>query len=371
MIKSLDIKNFQSWKSAHFEFHPGFNVIVGPSDAGKSAIIRALNWVITNSDPGVLAKNFSINDILRWDEKEASASIAIDGLFDDVVITRRQTGSGGVNEYRLSTETEPFRAIGRRGIPPKIAELLNMDESNFQYQMDSAFLLSSSSGETSRYLNRVIDLDVIDETLSNLNSTAREEKRTLVQAENDLDILNKKSDTFSWLDTADGVITQLEHFSAEIAKTFGDRNKLFDLIAQIDELEPEYDRIMMICQEWHPVINQLIADDEEIAVVLEHRNRLANLITEIEQLEAQQIRCQEVLRFEKVVTDLQLLLGDIENKQMERNKLSQIIYEIEDLEAKWVTADQAVNAAEINFEEMFPDVCPLCGCTGECRHEHK
>ena len=52
MIKKLNILNFQSHKDTSLSFAPGVNVIVGASDSGKSAIIRALRWLIWNRPVG-------------------------------------------------------------------------------------------------------------------------------------------------------------------------------------------------------------------------------------------------------------------------------------------------------------------------------
>jgi len=52
MIKQLTIKNFQSHKKTKLEFSDGVNIIIGQSDSGKTAIIRALNWVVNNKPSG-------------------------------------------------------------------------------------------------------------------------------------------------------------------------------------------------------------------------------------------------------------------------------------------------------------------------------
>lgn len=44
-IKKLVVDNFQSHEHTEVEFGPGLNVIVGPSDHGKSALVRALRWL--------------------------------------------------------------------------------------------------------------------------------------------------------------------------------------------------------------------------------------------------------------------------------------------------------------------------------------
>jgi len=52
MIKTLSIQNYQSHKDSTLEFDPGVNVIVGSTDSGKTAIIRALRWLIWNRPNG-------------------------------------------------------------------------------------------------------------------------------------------------------------------------------------------------------------------------------------------------------------------------------------------------------------------------------
>ena len=53
MIKSLELFNFQSHAHTLIEFSDGVNIISGTSDSGKSAILRALRWVIRNEPSGL------------------------------------------------------------------------------------------------------------------------------------------------------------------------------------------------------------------------------------------------------------------------------------------------------------------------------
>ena len=52
MLKKLEITNFQSHPKSSLEFVPGINVIFGTSRNGKTAIRRALEWVVTNRPSG-------------------------------------------------------------------------------------------------------------------------------------------------------------------------------------------------------------------------------------------------------------------------------------------------------------------------------
>jgi len=48
MLKKISIQNFQSHKKTELDLVDGINVIYGLSQSGKSAILRALNWIIFN-----------------------------------------------------------------------------------------------------------------------------------------------------------------------------------------------------------------------------------------------------------------------------------------------------------------------------------
>lgn len=51
-FERLLIENFQSHEQTEVFFTEGLNVFVGPSDSGKSAILRALRWVLYNEPKG-------------------------------------------------------------------------------------------------------------------------------------------------------------------------------------------------------------------------------------------------------------------------------------------------------------------------------
>ena len=50
--KYLHLINFQSHLNTVIELHPGLNILVGESDQGKTAIIRALRWLFYNEPRG-------------------------------------------------------------------------------------------------------------------------------------------------------------------------------------------------------------------------------------------------------------------------------------------------------------------------------
>jgi len=154
MLELLKIENFQSHKKTELRLCPGVNIIVGPSDSGKTAIFRALKWLVTNRPSG--------DAFVSWFAKgECRISLKTE---EGITISHSK------GEYTLDKTN--YQAIGT-GVPEQIAQALKILPLNWQSQMDAPFLLSESSGEVSRQLNEVADLSAIDVALSQINRVSR------------------------------------------------------------------------------------------------------------------------------------------------------------------------------------------------------
>jgi chromosome segregation ATPase len=170
MFKSLKLWNFQAHRHLEIEFAPGITTIKGPTDVGKSAVLRALRWVCLNDIGG--------EDFITWGQKEVVADL----LLDSGRVSRRK---GKENIYKLNGQ--PFRAIAAGKVPDAITVLLGVNEINFQRQLDAHFWLASSAPEVSRQLNRVIDLAVIDESLGKVAGFVRAARERVAVTEERLE----------------------------------------------------------------------------------------------------------------------------------------------------------------------------------------
>ena len=62
-IKDVEIINFQSLRNVHVKFINGTNALIGVTNSGKTAIIRAIIWCLINRPHG--------DHFITVDEKEA------------------------------------------------------------------------------------------------------------------------------------------------------------------------------------------------------------------------------------------------------------------------------------------------------------
>jgi DNA repair protein SbcC/Rad50 len=158
MISKLILHNFQCHPYLCVEFDKGVTTLVGKSDIGKSAILRALQWVATNKPSGSAFIS------------HGSDSTKVSVLIDDQVLKRKK-GKGG-NKYQINTKD---LVAFNQDVPEEVALLFNVDpELNFQNQHTGPFWFNTSAGEVSRNLNQIINLGAIDRVLAKLNQSLRE-----------------------------------------------------------------------------------------------------------------------------------------------------------------------------------------------------
>lgn len=174
-LVSLTLENFQCHKHLEVDLRSRLVSITGPSDVGKSAILRALRWVCLNEAP---------DDLIRQGAKQSTVTLVLST--GDVI----QRIKGTSNFYKLNDKQ--FSAVGRGEPPQDITNLLQLTEFNFQAQHDSPFWFSETAGEVSRQLNAVIDLSVIDSSLSFIASKVRSSQERVNVAQERLDEVQKE-----------------------------------------------------------------------------------------------------------------------------------------------------------------------------------
>lgn len=146
MLERMLIKGFQRHERLAVDFDPQITTIVGPTDAGKSSVIRALRWLATNRPRG--------DGFVREGSDSALVKLKVDGR-----TVKRYRGRTR-NAYVV--DGKELEAFGN-DVPPQVSGLLNLSGGNFQGQHDSPFWFSLTPSEVARKLNAVVDLSAIDE----------------------------------------------------------------------------------------------------------------------------------------------------------------------------------------------------------------
>lgn len=225
MISAISILNFLSHKDTHLEFSPGVNIIVGPTDSGKSAIIKALKWVIHNRPLGDGMKS-------SWGGG-TGVSVIVDGKSVDRV--KNSKNSYFIDDLR-------FDAV-KGDVPVEVVKALNLSEINLQTQFDSHFLLSKSSGEVAQYFNKVAHLDRIDVALQNIQRWGKDVTKKIEYNEQAIITARDRLNTYGCLDSIEKVLLALEE--KEIARERKEiaYKSLLKICDQIQSVEEELQEV--------------------------------------------------------------------------------------------------------------------------------
>lgn len=173
-IKKLILENIQPFKKAEINFSPGLNVIVGPTNSGKSAIMRAISFLFFSTP--------SPKSLLRFGEKEFRILLETSTAW----IERIKNG-----ENILVVNGQEFRAFGHN-LPQEFFEALSIPEEFLEFvyasQFSPPFLLSLSDTQKGRVLSLLgSGVEVLDRALVNIQKDIRDVKaqHSLLEKERD------------------------------------------------------------------------------------------------------------------------------------------------------------------------------------------
>lgn len=258
MLQSLTLRNFQAHRKLVLELDPGITMITGRTDIGKSAIIRALYWLVFNRPEG--------SKFISWGQDRVLVGLKL----DDKRIRRVRTKTE--NLYLL--EAHAFTAFGNE-VPGEIQQALKLGEVNFQQQYDPPFWLQDTAGAVARQLNQVVDLGIIDRSLAHLAQAVRQARSNLEVTEQRLEEAKQRLQDSKWAEAFDSDLQQLERVAAEGQQTRRQCHQLAELIATARTLEKEAE---FEAPDFSALDSLLIACDKQAQM----RRRLSTLVNEAE-----------------------------------------------------------------------------------------
>ncbi|WP_143298556.1 AAA family ATPase [Carboxydothermus islandicus] len=195
-LEKLILVNFQSHKYSEFNFAPGLNVIVGESDRGKTAVIRALRWLFYNEPKG--------SEFIRVGEKEARVT----AYFSNGLIVSRER-SDRKNRYVLIKPGEApvvFEKFGQ-DVPPEISEVLGVQKIrldkdwevalNLSTQLEPPFLLFESATRKAKAIGQFQGVHLLDYAAKNVSRDIRNIDEEIRYKNTEIAALKEKLEEFS------------------------------------------------------------------------------------------------------------------------------------------------------------------------------
>lgn len=273
MFEKLILKNFQPHKKLVIEFDDHVTCIIGPTDVGKSAIVRALRWICLNK---IGSKRF-----ISWWAKSTTVSLTVDGH-----VVKRSKGKA--NLYKLDGQV--YKAFGTT-VPDPIARLLNVSEENFQRQIDPPLWLSSSPAQVGRELNRIVNLDVIDSTLTSIARSKREAQTKVQSLVEVKQKLRREVKDLEWIVQCEREWSRLERIKTQKHDLSLDVAFLSSLL----EKATVHKRARNLAKECLVDGRIAVESSERVQVSRDHVDTLEGLINRIDRASARLYDCRRQL----------------------------------------------------------------------------
>ncbi|CCQ93074.1 putative RecF/RecN/SMC N-terminal domain protein [[Clostridium] ultunense Esp] len=251
-IKKIVLENFQSHKYTEIELDQHLNVIVGPSDHGKTAIIRGLKWALFNEPSG--------DFFIREGENECSVTV----IFNDGSKIKRYR-SKSKNAYYLYNnkgEETVFEGFGTK-VPEEIIDVSSMrkivldsnqsSSINIGEQLEGPFLLSEKNATRANAIGRLVGVHIIDDALKD---TLRDIRNLNIKRKNHEEMLESLQNSLAEYDYLDELIVKTK--------------KLKRIKGHIHNSQMKLNRLVEISE-------YLSRINEDIILIDEYLNKLENL----------------------------------------------------------------------------------------------
>ncbi|MDO5028332.1 MAG: AAA family ATPase [Bacillota bacterium] len=319
-IKKLSLENFQSHKLTVLNFDQGLNAIVGPTDSGKTAILRALKWVLYNEPQG--------DAFIR--QGQSSVSVKLE-FTDGIIIERYRTKSK--NGYKITYangEEAIFEGFGSQ-VPEEVYQASQMPKItlrpgetrslNMAEQLEGPFLLTDNASLKAAALGKLVQADLIDYALGQVNLDLRNKKKDQKYLEDQLEKTNKDLEAYSYLEDLGRTIKNLETIQDQIKIKNQDLEKL-----QI--LDQSYKNLKASITSLRQIKNSLKNLDQVEIFYLE----AANKISKIKTLEEANKAYKENQKRLNITEKIQKALAQVDQAQDLEEKIEKLNTKLEKLE---------------------------------------
>ena len=340
MIKKITIRNYQSHSKSTLEFDKNVNSIIGSSNKGKTAALRALLWVLTNRPRGDAY-------ISHWVDNEPT-SVIIET--DKGKVERRRTKK--FNGYIIN-DTDKFEAL-KGDVPEEIKKIIKIEDVNIQKQLDAPFLISNSAGEVARFFNKIIKLDLIDVVLSEVDVKRRRTKKELTAEKVNAIQIMENIEKLNWIEDAEKLINRARiinnryndmenksrDFSISTAE-YRNQRRVYREFNWIDDVQDLFDELYY----YEKQIDYILDEQSLFSSMVKSYKKEADIYNEIVSEISEYIT--KIEKLDKKISDLQDEYDDITDNISD--------YSVSEVQVKQITK----KIKELKLE--LPIICPTCG----------
>lgn len=345
MITKVEIQNFQSHKHTVVDLVNGVNVIIGPSDAGKSSIFRAINWVVSNRPLGDSYRS-------EWGgDTKVVLHTSAGSIIERIRTDKRNSYIVNGNELK-AFGSEP---------PTEIFEALQIDPYNVQSQMDTPFLMASSPGEAAQMLNKAASIDDIDRTIGGLKRDAGRIGRETNFTNEQLTKFKLQLSSYDYLDDLEDLVVDIEEGLKEYSEVKQDVTHLTDTIRTLQSLEQGLKRTEYVINA-DTLVNEALLFNAKYQELRQKYNTLVQLEEDLSQVGESLAQTKNVDKASTLIQAAEQTIVQMNTIATKRSNLKNLLDKASELEEAIKQLDnKTIARLTEEYNTLAPDTCPLCG----------
>jgi hypothetical protein len=227
--------------------------------------------------------------------------------------------------------------------------------------MDNPFLIAESPGEAAKILNKVINLEKIDSSLSYIESLKRKTNKEIENEKIEIEKHEFDLKNYLWVDKAKTLLNELREKEKEyekIAEKADGISYLVDIINPIRIKMREIKKKLLVEDE----LNKLVKSNNEYADLSDKIEKLTNSIKSIKSISK---------RLDDGFPDIEPELKKIiylekENDKLRQNKkntkeLESLVFNLKSFSVNLTEKDFHLEKLKKKLKDIMPETCPICG----------
>lgn len=362
MINKITVKDFQSHENSVFVLSPGFNIIVGQSGSGKTALLRALSTLFYNNIQGT--------GTVRIDPRTNPKQYEVSVLLDNGYTIKRIKGSD-INNYVLidSNDNSKLLESVKVAVPSEVENIVNIKnvkidadkEINIQYcgQFDPPFMLTEPGSAKMKFLNTLAGTYAVDMAIKEASAIVLNNQKKIKEYDADIKSVELERKTYA------NKVSALTVLNKEIEKEYATIEELVDVKDKFTELQmascsliAKFDKVKKVDALFSRVNIEAVEDlIQKMIVYKKLQDKSSRLIMQIERLDKKQ----------KAFADINI---DEELKKIDRyksllalkSKYNELLEKRNSIESKYKNVCADIDNLTAKYREFLRSskVCPVC-----------
>lgn len=366
-IRKVVIENFQSHEYTLLEFSEGLNVIVGPSDQGKSAIIRAVKWALFNEPRGM--------DFIR--AGTAFSKVTVEFSNNYTIIRER---SKSKNRYQVvgpeknmktfegfgsEVPQEVFHAHGIKKVPMEggTASSLNIAE-----QLEGPFLLTESGSTRAKAIGRLVGVHIIDRAIKDCAIDLRRNHQTVERIRYESKELGERLQEFEELSKIEERLWSTENILKNIETVAAKEKRLVQLEERLGKLSEEEEELKEFLLQ-HNTLKEVDDLLFESSVLQEKWMRINALSEKLSEINQELYQSLDILDKTKHLAEVENAISYIRDERRKLETISDLGQKLGQISTNIINEETALKqyTDQIGrFVEQYSQllrqmgICPFC-----------